>query len=122
MTLAIPGAVTLISAGLALAAIRALLAPIKEATAMLEAVQTGDTPEEIPEGGDDLVGRLLRGVTTAANESTARIRRLANAAERDPFTGVRNRRGFIESAREILLGKHTAVLALIEIDHLPLIA
>lgn len=117
---------TALGAGLAggalgIAAIRALLCPLVEATALLQAVQAGEPVEQVPEGGSDLAGRLLRGVATACNESAARIRRLVDAAERDPLTGVRSRRGFDESAREVLLGQHTAMLAVIAIDHFGLI-
>lgn len=114
-------AATLVGTGLGLAAIRALLSPIAEATQMLRSVQEGEPVAKIPRGRDDLVGRLLGGVALAANESAARIKRLVDAAERDPLTGIRNRRGFTDSAREILLGHQTAVLALIDIDHFKLI-
>ncbi|MCJ2186547.1 GGDEF domain-containing protein [Novosphingobium beihaiensis] len=119
--LAIVLAATVTGTILAAAAIRALLAPLADAAALLQAVQAGETAGEIPEGGNDLVGRLLRGVATAANESAARIKRLTDAAERDPLTGIGNRRGFTDSAREVLLGQHTAVLALIAVDHFALI-
>ena len=120
-TLATLLAATLLGAGIGLMAVRALLAPVAKATAMLQAIQSGEPVERIPQGGKDLAGQLLRGVATAANESAARIKRLIDAAERDPLTGIRNRRGFIDSAREVLLGQHTAVLAMIDIDHFKLI-
>ena len=62
-------------------AIHALLAPLTKATAMLRAVQSGERVEAVPPGGDDLVGRLLRGVAEAANETAARSERLTLAAE-----------------------------------------
>lgn len=120
-TLATLLAASLISGALALGAIRALLAPLADAATMLQTVQAGGAVDPIPEGGDDLVGRLLRGVATAANESAARIKRLVDAAERDPLTGIRSQRGFVDSAREVLLGRHTAVLAIVAVDHFPLI-
>lgn len=108
---------TLIGTALGLAAIHALLAPVTQATAMLQAIQSGDRLDLVPQGADDLVGRLLRGVATAANETAARIERLTDAAERDPLTGIRNRRGFLDSAEQILLGQANAVLAILDIDH-----
>jgi diguanylate cyclase (GGDEF)-like protein len=102
-------------------AIHALLSPITRATTMLEAIQHGQPITSIPVGGDDLVGRLLTGVATAANESAARIERLANAAERDALTGIRNRRGFLDSAESVLPGAGNSVIALIDIDHFKLI-
>ncbi|EJL34094.1 GGDEF domain-containing protein [Novosphingobium sp. AP12] len=108
---------TLVGTGLGLAAIHALLAPIGEATAMLAAIQNGERIVAVPEGGNDLVGRLLNGVTTAANDTAARIEQLVDAAERDPLTGIRNRRGFLDSAEQVLRGRSNAVLGIIDIDH-----
>jgi diguanylate cyclase (GGDEF)-like protein len=108
---------TLVGTGLGLAAIHALLAPIGEATAMLAAIQNGERIVAVPEGGNDLVGRLLDGVTTAANDTAARIEQLVDAAERDPLTGIRNRRGFLDSAEQVLRGRSNAVLGIIDIDH-----
>lgn len=108
---------TLVGTAGGVAAIHALLAPLTQATTMLRHIQMGERVEAIPEGGDDLVGRLLRGVTQAANEAADRSDRLAFAAERDHLTGVLNRRGFFTSARKVLTGKRPAVLALIDLDH-----
>jgi diguanylate cyclase (GGDEF)-like protein len=99
------------------AAIHALLSPLKHATAMLGAIQQGERVDVVPVGGDDLVGRLLRGVTKAANESADRSERLTDAAERDPLTGILNRRGFTTAAESLLSGGRGAVLALIDLDH-----
>lgn len=108
---------TLVGTGLGLAAIHALLAPITQATRMLSAIQNGERVVKVPQGGNDLVGRLLNGVTAAANQMAARIELLVEAAERDPLTGIRNRRGFLDSAEQILRGRGNAVLAIIDIDH-----
>ncbi|MYL97579.1 diguanylate cyclase [Novosphingobium sp. FGD1] len=112
---------TLVGTGLGLAAIHALLAPIGEATAMLSAIQNGERIVTVPQGGDDLVGRLLRGVTTTANETAARMEQLVDAAERDLLTGIRNRRGFLDSAEQVLRSRSNAVLGIIDIDHFKLI-
>ncbi|MCT2398092.1 GGDEF domain-containing protein [Novosphingobium mangrovi (ex Huang et al. 2023)] len=112
---------TLLGAVFGLATIHALLRPIARAADMLGAVQNGEPVARIPVAGDDLVGRLLRGVTTAANESALRIEALIETAERDPLTGVRNRNGFLDSAKGLLRDEGTAVLALVEIDHFALI-
>lgn len=108
---------TLAGTGMGVAAIRALLSPLVSATAMLGAIQKGERVPAVPQGGEDLVGRLLAGVATAANESAERIELLIDAAERDPLTGVRNRRGFLDTAEQLLRGQGNAVLALIDIDH-----
>lgn len=108
---------TLVGTAAGIAAIHALLSPLIDATAMLRQVQKGERIDAIPTGGDDVVGRLLRGVTQAANESADRSERLAYAAERDSLTGILNRRGFFASARKVLTGKRQAVLGLIDLDH-----
>lgn len=107
---------TLLSTGLGLAAIHALLSPIETATQMLRAVQAGERVGLVPVGNEDLVGRLLHGVSVAANESAARIERLIETAERDELTGLRNRRGFLDSARRLLAGESNGVLAMVDID------
>lgn len=121
MTLLVLLVATLIGTGLGLAAIRGLLAPVVQATSMLRAIQAGKPVKQVPVGQDDLVGQLLKGVATAANESAARITALADAAERDPLTGIRNRRGFMETARAILSGNANAVIAIIDLDHFKLV-
>lgn len=99
------------------AAIHALLAPLQNATAMLRRIQDGERLEAVPIGGDDLVGRLLHGVAQAANESAERSERLTIQAERDPLTGVHNRRGFFAAATRVLRPERPGVIALIDLDH-----
>jgi diguanylate cyclase (GGDEF)-like protein len=98
-------------------AIHALLSPLKRATAMLGAIQQGERVASVPTGGDDLVGRLLRGVTQAANESADRSARLTDAADHDPLTGILNRRGFTGATTSLLDAGRGGVLALIDLDH-----
>ncbi|MBT0670350.1 GGDEF domain-containing protein [Novosphingobium profundi] len=102
-------------------AIHGLLSPIRKATGMLRAIQSGERPEAIPTGADDLVGRLLDGVLTAAEESSARIARLEALSEHDPLTGIRNRRGFMAAAERVLQGETNAAFALIDLDRFKLI-
>lgn len=108
---------TLAGTLMGMAAIHALLNPVRQATTMLQAIQLGERIDAVPQGGSDLVGRLLDSVTRAANETAARIETLTDAAERDPLTGIRNRRGFLDSAEQALRARSNAVLALIDIDH-----
>ncbi len=108
---------TLAGTLMGMAAIHALLNPVRQATTMLQAIQLGERIDDVPQGGSDLVGRLLDSVTRAANETAARIETLTDAAERDPLTGIRNRRGFLDSAEQALRARSNAVLALIDIDH-----
>jgi diguanylate cyclase (GGDEF)-like protein len=108
---------TLLGTAGGVAAIHALLSPLTKATAMLCAIQEGARIDDVPAGGEDLVGRLLLGVTQAANEAAERSERLTHAAERDPLTGVRNRRGFLAAAQRAMRSDHPAVIALIDLDH-----
>lgn len=116
VTLLVLLAATLLGTLLGLAAIRALLSPIAAATQMLRAVQAGERVGMVPIGNEDLVGRLLHGVAVAANESAARIERLIEVSERDELTGLRNRRGFLDSARRQLSDGRNAVFAMVDID------
>ncbi|AOH86055.1 response regulator PleD [Sphingomonas panacis] len=101
----------------AIGAVWALLAPVAHATAMLRTLQRGQRIAEIPVGGPDLVGELLRGVARAAAETSARIERLTKAAERDLLTGLRNRRGFLDAAAPLLHRDRTSVVAMLDLDH-----
>ncbi|WP_260924803.1 GGDEF domain-containing protein [Novosphingobium sp. 9] len=112
---------TLAGTACGLAAVHGLLSPVTKATRMLESIQAGKRVTDIPIGGRDLVGQLLHGVTTAANESAARIEKLTDAAERDPLTRIRNRRGFLGTAERLLDGERSGVFALVDIDHFKLI-
>jgi diguanylate cyclase (GGDEF)-like protein len=116
-TLAILLVATLVGTVVGVAAIHALLKPLGEATEMLRAIQRGDRVEHVPAGGEDLVGRLLRGVTQAANDVADRSEELIIVAEHDPLTKVLNRRGFMRAAERALVDDRPAVLALIDLDH-----
>ena len=108
---------TLLGTAAGVAAIHALLSPLTKAIAMLRSIQEGARIEDVPAGGEDLVGRLLLGVTQAANEAAERSERLTHAAERDPLTGVHNRRGFLAAAQRAMRSDHPAVIALFDLDH-----
>jgi diguanylate cyclase (GGDEF)-like protein len=116
-SLAIVLVATLVGTAGGVAAIRALLRPLGEATAMLRAIQRGERVGNVPAGGEDLVGRLLRGVTQAANDAADRSEQLIIVAEHDPLTKVLNRRGFMRAAERALVKDRPAVLALIDLDH-----
>lgn len=100
----------------AILALGALLAPIRQASAMLRQVQDGKAITDIPAGGRDLAGELLDSVGLAALATNTRISQLRDAAERDPLTGLRNRRGFLDAAAHLRTGTR-ATLALLDIDH-----
>lgn len=108
---------TLAGTGGAIAALSALLSPITHATRMLRHIQSGIPIEDVPDGGDDLVGELLSGVARAAEETAARIDRLSDAAETDILTGLRNRRGFLDAIAPMLRADRPSVMAMIDLDH-----
>jgi len=108
---------TLIGTAAAIAGLSAFLAPIAHATALLRSVQLGERIPSVPSGGEDLVGALLTGVANAAAETALRIDRLADAADRDMLTGLRNRRGFMDAIAPLLRGDRNSVVAMIDLDH-----
>lgn len=108
---------TLIGTIGAILSVSALLAPIHRATLLLQDVQGGVPIGVVPVGGEDLVGRLLHGVARAANENARRVEQLKDAAERDVLTGLRNRRGFLDSVSPLLSHDSESAVALIDIDH-----
>ncbi len=108
---------TLIGTAVAIGAVWALLAPVERATRLLQSVQRGEPVPPVPDGGQDLIGDLLRGVSRAAAETAARIDRLVDAAEKDMLTGLRNRRGFFDAVAPLLRADRTSVVALIDLDH-----
>lgn len=108
---------TLVGTIAAIAALAGLLAPIAHATKLLRALQRGETVPPVPIGGDDLVGKLLAEVSRASSETRARVKKLAEAAERDLLTGLRNRRGFLDAISPLLRGDRNSVIAVIDLDH-----
>jgi diguanylate cyclase len=106
---------TLVGTLSAIYALGALLAPIRQASAMLREVQDGKPVINVPAGGRDLAGDLLDSVGLAAIATNTRISQLRDAAERDLLTGLRNRRGFLDAAAHLRAGTR-ATLALLDID------
>lgn len=115
-------AATWLAATFCLAAIHALVAPLRQAITLLRTVQDGKYPEAIPlADGDDLLGDLLEGVRTAQEETARHLYSIEAVSEYDPLTGIRNRRGFTNAALKVLRGNSNAVIALIDLDHFKLI-
>lgn len=110
-------AATLLGTMGAIFAVSELLMPIRRATVMLQTVQRGGRVGPVPVGGEDLVGQLLHGVAQAANETARRIEQLKDAAERDVLTGLRNRRGFLDTVAPILADDSYSMIAMLDLDH-----
>ncbi|MEG3085956.1 GGDEF domain-containing protein [Sphingomonas sp. PB4P5] len=108
---------TLIGTAAAIWALSALLAPIAHATTLLTRLQRGERVVPVTTGGKDLVGALLAGVARASAETAARIELLADAAEKDLLTGLRNRRGFMDAITPLLRDDRTSVIAMLDLDH-----
>ncbi|WP_025290819.1 GGDEF domain-containing protein [Sphingomonas sanxanigenens] len=112
---------TLAGTVIAIAALGALLAPIRHATVLLSAVQAGKRVDAVPAGGKDLAGQLLAGVGMAAAATAARIDQLTDEAARDLLTGLFNRRGFIGAASIRLMAGRKAAVALLDLDYFRLV-
>ncbi|WP_010186506.1 GGDEF domain-containing protein [Sphingomonas sp. PAMC 26605] len=108
---------TLVGTGSAIGALRGLLAPVSHATGLLQALQRGEPVPPVPTGGEDLVGDLLTSVARASAETRARVERLADAAEKDVLTGLRNRRGFMDAIAPLLREDRNSVVAMLDLDH-----
>ncbi|MGY2736367.1 GGDEF domain-containing protein [Sphingomonas sp. UYP23] len=108
---------TLVGTVSAIAALRGLLAPVAHATSLLQSLQRGEPVSTVPSGGDDLVGALLASVARASAETHKRVARLAEAAEKDLLTGLRNRRGFMDAIAPLLRPDRNSVVAVLDLDH-----
>jgi diguanylate cyclase len=108
---------TLVGTVSGILALAALLKPIRVAITMLDEVHSGGGVAHFPPHGDDLVGRLFKGVLIASERTAQRVSALSHAAMSDPLTGLKNRRGFLESAVATLDDAHNSVIALVDIDH-----
>lgn len=107
---------TLVGTVSAIAALSGLLAPISHATGLLQSLQRGEPVPPVPTGGEDLVGALLASVARASTETRARVERLAEAAEKDVLTGLRNRRGFMDAIAPLLREDRNSVVAMLDLD------
>jgi diguanylate cyclase (GGDEF)-like protein len=108
---------TLLGSGVTIAGIGALLAPIVMATNTLTKVERREPVTPLEPGGPDLIGQLIEGVNNAAQATERFIQSLDDAASRDPLTGLKNRRGFLERTSPALLRYPHSTVALIDVDH-----
>ena len=87
---------TLVGCAATLAAIWALLAPIRRTQASIAALETETEPTALPEGFRDALGDLMRLTNRMVGELGHRLSQARDAALTDPLTGLWNRRGFSE--------------------------
>lgn len=90
--LALLAAVTLAGMAVTLPALRALLAPLRLASAALEAYLEDRTRPELPTGFADEAGRLMAGVRRAVEHLDSTISSLEGLSGSDHLTGLPNRR------------------------------
>jgi diguanylate cyclase (GGDEF)-like protein len=112
---------TLVGAGASLFVLRGLLAPLVVSTEALERYSKTRQLPTLPTGHPDHAGRLM----SVVNSLTRRVEHLLVAQEcqanTDQLTGLLNRRGVLEAARDVLLEArrfHRSVsVAVIDVDH-----
>ena len=90
--LALVAAVTLVGNAATLLALGALLAPLGQASAALEAYLEERTRPGLPTGFPDEAGRLMAGVRRAIEHLDSTITSLEGLSGSDPLTGLPNRR------------------------------
>lgn len=104
-------------AGLALG-LAAVLRPVSRLEAAFAAFEAGHPPPRpLPEGHADAVGRLMARAARLMRTAETRIDAAQRLAERDPLTGLLNRRGLERSlAARRRVGERGAVL-MMDLDH-----
>ena len=108
---------TLFGTAFALLAINWLLAPVAESTRALDTLGEGERPVLAECDSRDLMGVLVASVNRAATATHDLIGQLDEAAQRDPLTGLWNRRGF-EARVDEIAGQHDfSALAILDLDH-----
>ncbi len=105
-------AATLAGTGFTLFSINGLLAPVREATAAIAALERDQSAALATVRSSDMLGELIASIDRASEATRSRIAVLDSAAHRDALTGLWNRRGFMTQSSTISAG----ALALIDID------
>lgn len=108
-------AASLVSAGLALLGIGALLAPIQKLAEALE--EEGGQGLHEASGAQDLIKKFYKGVNRGRRASDKAMRDLDLAAHEDMLTGILNRRGFLKKVNALPVGQRQGCFAIIDIDH-----
>lgn len=102
--LAVVLAATLAGTVVTIIAISVLLAPLREIEATMAAVVDRRDCVCLPEGYGDELGRLMCNLNTLIHGWERRIEMANASADRDPLTGVLNRRGFERLVPEQVTG------------------
>src|SRR6056297_1928031 len=94
-------------------ALRALLAPLFRAAGAMADFERGTPPARLPEGHADSAGQLMSATNRLVREAQSRIGAAEALAERDPLTGLLNRRG-LERALPAL---RPGAVVMLDLDH-----
>jgi diguanylate cyclase (GGDEF)-like protein len=116
-------AATLLGTAATLTLMHRMLSPLRHALAMLEQAQGTSGPlPQLPDAGDDELGRLLRGFNRSLQGADAGLRDLEREAQTDPLTSALNRRGceqaLVESVRRAQADRSPFVLFVVDLDNL----
>lgn len=93
---------TVAGTGATLVLVYRLLAPVRRATAALDAYLERRTVPTLPLVYGDEAGRLMASVRVVLEELDAALRRQERLAATDPLTGLSNRRAFFDGATAVL--------------------
>src|SRR6056297_3556769 len=91
----------------------ALLAPLFRAAGAMADFERGTPPARLPEGHADSAGQLMSATNRLVREAQSRIGAAEALAERDPLTGLLNRRG-LERALPAL---RPGAVVMLDLDH-----
>lgn len=96
----------------------AILRPVARLEATLAAFERGEAPGiSLPETHGDEVGRLMARAATLIRTTERRIDAAERQADRDPLTGLLNRRGFERALAARRGMRERGALLMVDLDH-----
>ncbi|WP_158547451.1 GGDEF domain-containing protein [Rhodovulum sp. 12E13] len=96
----------------------AILRPVARLEATLAAFERGEAPRlSLPETHGDEVGRLMARAATLIRTTERRIDAAERQADRDPLTGLLNRRGFERALAARRGMRERGALLMLDLDH-----
>lgn len=91
---------------------RSIVQPVREAVSVAQTIASGDYKKEVPHGGRDEIGALLRALTVMRDSIGSREERILRLAYVDSLTGLSNRTHFLERFAALPEGGTGAVVVL----------
>lgn len=114
------GLVTLlVGSASAWAIARSITVPVGEAVRVAQAIAEGKLDQQVPPGGSDETGQLLRSLETMRDSIASREEKILRLAYQDTLTGLPNRTRFLETCAS--LPSAGCAVALLDIDRFALI-